>query len=188
MQVKLLHCNGLDYVDSAIGMCYDKGCYIDSDKRDKRITKVALKHKHSSTIEFCNFIFEIEASTKVLLEMTRHRMANYAAKSTRYTLNKGDISFESTGNELVDRTIHSYLKQVEGFVKAGVSNEITSLMLPQAYTYKWQVQFNARSLMNFLELRRAKSAHFQIREVAEAMYQLVPDDLKYLFNGVQDDD
>ena len=55
-------------------------------------------------------------------------------------------------------------------------------MLPQAYQYKWTVMFNARSLKNFLELRRAKSAHFHIREVAEEMYNVLPDHVKYLFN------
>ena len=181
MKVELIHTNGLEFSDSAIGLCYDKGCYTDAEARDRRIKKVALKHKHSSTIEFTNFIFDVTASTKVLLEMTRHRLANYACKSSRYTLNKGEIVFEKTGNLDVDNALYGWKKTVENYVNAGTSNEITSLMLPQAYQYRWQVQFNARSLQNFLELRRAKSAHFQIREVAEAMYEAVPNDMKYLF-------
>jgi len=182
MRVKLLHTNGLEFADNAIGMCYNKGCYSDPEKRDKRITKVALKHKHSSTIEFINFIFEIEASTKVLLEMTRHRIANYACKSSRYTLNKGEIVFEPTGDEDIDKALDSWKQTIEHFVNSGKSNELTSLMLPQTYQYKWQVQFNARSLLNFLTLRRNKSAHFMIREVAEAMYKSIPEEMKYLFN------
>ena len=181
MKVELLHTNGLEFSDNAIGLCYDKGCYSDTEKRDNRIKKVALKHKHSSTIEFTNFIFQIEASTKVLLEMTRHRIANYACKSSRYTLNKGEIVFESTGDDTVDFLLEGWKKIIENQIGLGKSNEITSLMLPQAYQYKWQVQFNARSLMNFLELRRAKSAHFHIREVAEEMFKCVPDEMKYLF-------
>jgi thymidylate synthase (FAD) len=182
MTVKLINIPTLEYTDLAIGECYDKGCYVDKDKRDKRIKKVALKHKHSSVLEFTSFVFQIEASTKVLLEMTRHRIASYACKSSRYTLNKGEIVFESTGNAYVDRILYTYKKQVEKLVEQGYSNEITSLMLPQAYQYRWVVEFNARSLMNFLELRRAKSAHFHIREVAEEMYNQVPDELKYLFD------
>jgi len=181
MVVRLLHTNGLVYSDSAIGLCYDKGCYTDTTKRDKRIKKVALKHKHSSTIEFTNFIFEIHASTKVLLEMTRHRLANYACKSSRYTLNKGEIVFESTGDTEVDFLLSKFKETIETMVARGKSNEITSLMLPQAYQYKWQVQFNARSLKNFLDLRRASSAHFQIREVAEEMYNQIPAEMQYLF-------
>ena len=183
MIVELLNEPSLLYTDNAIGMCYDKGTYCDPEKRDNRIKKVALKHKHSSVLEFTNFVFQIKANTKVLLEMTRHRHANYACKSTRYTLNKGEIEFDSTGNKEADAALDVLKYTINRMSKEGVSNEITSLMLPQAYMYRWTVQFNARSLMNFLELRRAKSAHFKIREVAEAMYDLVPKEMQYLFDG-----
>lgn len=182
MKVILLHTNGLEFSDGAIGLCYDKGCYTDTEKRDNRIKKIALGYKHSSTIEFTNFIFEIKASTKVLLEMTRHRIANFACKSSRYTLNKGEVIFEKTGNDAIDKALDTWNFVIKGFISSGVSNEITSLMLPQAYQYRWRVQFNARSLINFFELRRASSAHFMIREVAEAMYKEVPQDMKYLFD------
>jgi len=181
MTVQLLHTNGLEFTDLAIGECYDKGCYLDTEKRDNRIKKVALKHKHSSVLEFTNFIFQIEASTKVLLEMTRHRMANYACKSSRYTLNKGEIVFESTTDPIIDNLLEMWKEEIENQVAQGKSNELTSLMLPQAYQYRWTVQFNARSLKNFLDLRLASSAHFHIREVSEEMYNCIPDDMKYLF-------
>ena len=182
MKVELIGIQGIEFIDHAIGLCYDKGDYLDCDKRDKRIKKVALKHKHSSVLEFATFTFDITASTKVLLEMTRHRMASYACKSSRYTLNKGEIVFEPTGDEWVDGLLEQWRQIIIGQVNVGKSNELTSLMLPQAYQYKWTVMFNARSLKNFLELRRAKSAHFHIREVAEEMYNVLPDHVKYLFN------
>ncbi len=182
MQVKLINTPVLDYVDWAIGECYDKGCYLDTEKRDKRIERVALKNQHSSVLEFVEYVFEIEASTKVLLEMTRHRMASYACKSSRYTLNKGEIIMEPTGHELIDRELYTWGKKIERYVNDGVSNEITSLMLPQAYQYRWVAKFNGRSLLNFLELRRAKSAHYHIREVAQAMYDCIPNPHKYIFN------
>jgi thymidylate synthase (FAD) len=187
MKVRLVNVPVLDYVDMAIGECYNKGCYTEPEKRDKRIENVALKSKHSSVLEFCNFVFEIEASTKVLLEMTRHRIANYACKSSRYTLNKGEIVFESTGDKAVDALLLSWKQVIVDMVANGTSNEVTSLMLPQAYQYRWLVQFNARSLINFLELRRNKSAHFHIKEVAEEMYNVIPDRIKYLFKGKEND-
>lgn len=181
MEIKLLNNPTLEFADNGIGLCYAKGPYTDEAKRDKRIRKVALKHKHASTIEFINFIFDIEASTKVLLEMTRHRHASYACKSSRYTLNKTDLVFEPTGDVQIDFMLEGWRQTILTMIADKKSNELTSLMLPQAYQYKWQVQFNARSLMNFLELRRASSAHFHIREVAEAMFEAVPDEMKYLF-------
>lgn len=181
MKVKLLHTNGLEFIDSALGECYDKGCYTDVYARDKRIKNIALKKKHESVLEFGNFIFQIEANTKVLLEMTRHRVANYACKSSRYTLNKGEIVFEPTGDETIDFLLDGWKKKIENQVELGKSNELTSLMLPQAYQYRWQVQFNARALRQFFKLRLDKSAHFSIREVAEEMFKQIPDDYKYLF-------
>lgn len=181
MKVTLLYSTGLDFVDHAIGLCYDKGCYTEPEKRDNRIKKVALKAKHSSVLEFATFIFNIEASTKVLLEMTRHRKASYGCKSSRYTLNKGEVIFESTGDEMVDSLLEMWRRQIETVIETGRSNDVVSLMLPQTYQYRWDAQFNARSLKNFLDLRRDRAAHFHIRDVADAMFEALPDDVKYLF-------
>lgn len=182
MKVTLLHTNGLSFVDSALGQCYDKGCYTNTEKRDNRIKKVALKLQHESVLEFSNFIFEIEASTKVLLEMTRHRIGtSYAVKSSRYTLNKGSVVFESTGDDEVDAYLHEWNANTQKMIQKGKSNDVVSLMLPQCYQYRWQVQFNARSLKHFLKLRRAKSAHYHIRAVADAMFEAVPEYMRYLF-------
>ena len=188
MQVRLLNTPTLEFTDEAIGSCYDKGPYVDKDKRDKRIKKVALQYKHSSVLEFTEFVFEITASTKVLLEMTRHRMASYACKSSRYTLNKGEVVFESTGDFHVDKLLESWKNVIETEIKKGTSNEITSLMLPQAYQYRWLVKFNARSLQNFLDLRLARGAHHHIREVAEEMLKCIPESMQYLFVKEEEDE
>jgi len=182
MQVELVNEPSLEFTDMAIGECYDKGCYVNGAERDKRINNIALTKKHSSVLEFTDFVFEITASTKVLLEMTRHRMASYACKSSRYTLNKGEVVFESTGDDEVDGFLDYWKVVIESQIAKGKSNEIVSLMLPQAYQYRWLVKFNARSLKNFLALRSKRSAHFHIREVAVLMYAKVPDELKYLFD------
>jgi thymidylate synthase (FAD) len=140
-------------------------------------------YHNAESVDVSYYIFNIKASTKVLLEMTRHRdNASYACKSSRYTLNKGEVIFESTGDTLVDELLNQWKLTIEDVISQKKSNDIVSLMLPQAYQYRWQVQFNARSLMNFLELRRHKSAHFHIREVAEEMFKCIPEDMRYLFD------
>lgn len=181
MKVILLNKPTLEFVDNAIGQCYDKGCYVDEAKKHNRINRVANVNKHSSVLEFEDVIFEITASTKVLLEMTRHRIANYACKSSRYTLNKGEVVFESTGDDEVDSILKTHKMYIEHMIKKGKKNDVVSLMLPQAYQYRWLVKFNYRSLQNFLKLRLDSHAHFHIREVAEAMLDQIPEDHKYLF-------
>lgn len=181
MTVKLLHTNGLEFVDSALGQCYAKGCYTELEARDKRIKNIALKKQHGSVLEFANFIFEIQASTKVLLELSRHRLQSISCQSSRFTLNKVALQFENTGDKEIDLLLTEWKNKIKDQIARGKSNELTSLMLPQAFMYVWQSQFNARSLKNFLHLRTAKSAHFQIRDLAQAMYLCIPDEMKYLF-------
>lgn len=191
MKVTLVNRPTDEFVDMALGECWDKGCYA-GEKRKKRIERNALKLKHGSVLEFMEFVFQIEASTKVLLEMTRHRHANYAVKSSRYTLNKGEIIVEPSDNPAIDAELHRLKNVIEMFVEDGISNDKVSLLLPQAYQYRWIAQFNARSLKNFLKLRTNKAAHFHIREVAQEMFTVVPQEYRYLFEediyGTAEDD
>jgi len=184
LKVKLINEPTLDYVDWAIGECYAKGCYTDEDKKKLRINKVANVNKHSSVLEFVDYIFEIEASTKVLLEMTRHRMASYACQSSRYTLNKVDFDFEFSGDPEVDELLEEWKWKIEEMIKKRKPNDIVSLMLPQAYRYKWVTKFNGRSLQNFLNLRTDKHAHYHIKEVADKIFDEIPDNQKFIFRGV----
>ena len=182
MEVVLVNTPTLEFIDMAIGECYDKGCYTDEAKQIARINRVANVSKHSSVLEFGEVIYEVTASTKVLLEMTRHRLASYACKSSRYTLNKGEVVFESTGDSDVDRLLLDWKYTVESMIAEGKTNDVVSLMLPQAYQYRWLVSFNLRSLQNFLVLRLNKHAHFQIRKVAEEMYNTLPTHIKEIVN------
>ena len=180
MKVTLLNKPELAFVDTSIGMCYAKGEYS-GERMHNRIQRVANVNKHSSVLEFTDAIFDITASSKVLLEMTRHRQASYACKSSRYTLNKTDLIFEPTGDEEVDTILVVLRDSILEQISKGKKNDVISLMLPQAYQYRWTAKFNYRSLQNFFKLRLDSHAHFQIRAVAQAMLDCIPDDHKYLF-------
>jgi len=181
MQVKLINNPTLDFTDWAIGECYDKGCHTDPIKKVNRIHRVANVNKHSSVLEFTDYVFEITADTKVLLEMTRHRQANFACKSSRYTLDKGEVTFEKVGDPEIDIHLAKWKTVVEDMIALGKKNDKVAMMLPQAYQYRWVVKFNARSLQNFFKLRLDKHAHYKIQEVAKEMYQQIPEEHKFLF-------
>ncbi len=184
MKVKLINTPSLVEADWAAGECYDKGCYTDPKSREKRLNNLINVYKHSSIAEFIEYTFEIEADTKVLLEMTRHRLASYACKSSRYTLDKGEIVFEKTGDPEVDLQLSKWKTVIEDMVALGKKNDVVAMMLPQAYQYRWVVKFNARSLQNFFDLRLDKHAHYKIREVASEMYSVIPKDHKFLFSDI----
>ena len=68
MKVELIGKQGIEFIDHAIGLCYNKGDYYDCEKRDNRIKKVALKHKHSSVLEFATFTLTLQPVQKYYLK------------------------------------------------------------------------------------------------------------------------
>ena len=86
MEVKLINKPTLEFVDSGIGMCWDKGSYgVDTTKGIARMDRVCNKMKHSSMLRFVDYIFHVELSTSALIEWTRHQVGvDYAVTSTRY--------------------------------------------------------------------------------------------------------
>jgi len=180
MKVTLLQADNLDLVDHALGECYNQGPKDNDVDKFKRIQKVCNVYKHDSLMEFGSGTWEIEASAKTLLQMTRHRHASYSAKSTRYTLNKSDLVFEKTGDPEIDLQLSKYKEVILAMIDLGKSNDDVSMMLPMAYQYRWQVQMNYRSLKNFMDLRLDKHAQKEIREVATQMFNTLPKHVKSL--------
>lgn len=188
MHVKLLHSTPLTSCSHAIRQCWashDKSdSHDDSIGENDRllIDRVGNKDKHGSVLEFLTYIFEIsDISTSCLLELTRHRHASYAVRSSRYTLKKSEMKFSPSRNQWVNRLIQFNLFIIRFLIRFKISNDDLKLALPQAYCYTLDWQINARSLQNFLDLRLSRSAHYHIRELAQAVYNALPDDHKYLF-------
>jgi len=191
MLCKLLNFTPLTLASNAIRQSHDNQNLSDSmgdligDKDRALIDRVGNKMKHSSTLEFLNYVWEVEMSTKTLLAFTRHRVGiSMTIRSTRYTTqkNKGKHQVQYT-----DKT-KDYLKRIMDIVNEaiedGLNNDEISLLLPQGYIYKGQIQFNARSLQHFLKLRTKSDAHFQIRELAFNLFDSLPDSHKYLFEDI----
>ena len=188
MKVKLINNPTLDFVDSAVGACWGKGGYgADTDKGKERIERVCNKFRHASMLRFASYIFQVELSTSALLEWTRHQHADYAVKSTRYCTkqNPDAIAVELSRNVLVNTMLTRHIEEIIELIKANpsIANDDLKLLLPQGFIYEMQVQFNAQSLQHFLALRTDKTAHYHISELAYALYNELPEDHKYLFEG-----
>jgi thymidylate synthase (FAD) len=89
----------------------------------------------------------------------------------------GDYKFEEqTDPELRDWTIQvmdeSYnvaWTAYRAMLDAGIAKEVARMVLPVGIYSTWYVTINARSLMNFLSLRTAPNAQWEIRQIADAM-------------------
>jgi len=188
MTVTLLNYTPLNIADFAISKCWDKSCDMDNPNTEK-ISRVANKFKHASTIEHLTYNFDIDGISRACLqELARHRMANLSVKSTRYTLKElrdwgGSLDhfLVSTGNEHVDLASAASLGMLQTNLKKGISNDVAKYSLPESYKTSLVWTINARSLQNFLYLRTNKSALWEIRELAHKVFKALPEDHRFLF-------
>ena len=122
-------------------------------------------------------------------------MASLSVKSTRYTLkelkNEEPFSVEDkeraskylvmTDVNMVDEMSIKALENIRLVLKDGISNDKAKYCLPESYKTELTWSINARSLQNFISLRSDKAALWEIRELANALFQTLPEDHKYLF-------
>ncbi|HEX2295409.1 MAG TPA: FAD-dependent thymidylate synthase [Actinomycetota bacterium] len=91
----------------------------------------------------------------------------------------GSYSFEAVAEPLADETIDTFKRiykdlfaEYEGLVEKGVAKELARAILPFGIYTQFYWTLNARSLMNFLSLRNASAAQYEIRVYAQAIEAL----------------
>ena len=198
MDVKLLNYTPLWICSNAIRTCWqsfdkgDNGGEIDL----ALIDRVGNKLKHASTLEHLFYNFYIKGISRACLqELARHRIASLSVKSTRYTLKelKNESEFKPndfenasryivlTSNEFVDNASINALENLRQILNQNTSLDIAKYCLPESYKTELSWSINARSLQNFLNLRSSKSALWEIRNLANLIYQNLPQEHKFIY-------
>ena len=192
MEVKLLQYTPLEIADIAICKCYGNEPHSDSEKVKARINRVANVSKHASTIEHLSYSFDIDGVSRACLqELARHRVASYTVKSSRYTLQElktakdEDIqNFCINISDDINSINGLQLMTIRKLLLLGMTNDVAKYMLPEAYKTSLVMTINARALQNFLTLRSSKHALKEIQELARNMFEVLPQDHKFLFEGI----
>lgn len=198
MEVTLLNHTPLWVCSNAIRTCWqsfdkgDNGGEIDI----ALIERVGNKLKHASTLEHLYYNFYIKGVSRALLqELARHRIASLSVKSTRYTLKELKCESEFrlndwqnasrylvlSGNADVDNASIKALNNLREILAANTSLDIAKYCLPESYKTELSWSINARSLQNFITLRSSKSALWEIRNLANAIYNAIPNEHKFIF-------
>jgi thymidylate synthase (FAD) len=168
------------------------------DDKDKKLLFYLLRNKHSSPFEMVEFKFRVRAPLLTWWQWIRHRTFHFQsvnAQSGRYTpfeendfyvpevwrkqsksnkqASEGEI--EANANAALTEKLSDFYDKgyalYEEALAAGVSKEMARLFLPGfAVYYTWIVKVDAKNLMDFLVLRMASDAQFEIRVYAQAMY------------------
>lgn len=159
---------------------------------EPRLINYLMRERHASPFEHAVFTFYVRAPIFVTREILRHRTASFNEESGRYREldgtyyypnerplrqvgKTGDYKFEA-GEDLRDITLDGFdlaygtaQTVYEELLIAGVAKEVARMVLPVGIYSSMYITMNARGLMNFLSLRTAPNAQYEIREVASQM-------------------
>lgn len=169
------------------------------DKVDSFINML-MEIGHESPVEHVTFTFGIEGISRACShQLVRHRIASYSQKSQRYV---NETQFEyvtppsiKKRHELRDmfdekmRDIQKAYTEMKILLKNALieedgmdpkvaekaANEDTRFLLPNACCASIIVTMNIRSLFNFFKHRCCNRAQWEIRAVANEMWQLCMD-------------
>lgn len=166
------------------------------DIADKKLLFYLLKHRHSTPFEMVEFKFRVRAPLITFWHWARHRTFSFNSQSGRYTpFQENDFYIpdvwrkQSTDNKQASEgtigIIGSYglsrdledqyrlaYANYENALNLGVSREMARLFLPGfSVYYTWVIKVDAHNLMNFLKLRMADNAQYEIRVYANAIYE-----------------
>jgi len=176
----------------------------DLDKRDKKLIKYLIKHKHTSTLEHNVVTFRFKVPLFIRSQHHRHRTWSYNEISRRYT----DFNLEfyepkqfrkqSESNrqasvdewfdpeyEMADHPLcaSDLLKQhhdaslyvYNKLLELGVCREQARGALPQNLYTEYYGTCNLNNLFKFIGLRMHEGAQWEIQQVAKACLEIVED-------------
>ena len=114
----------------------------------------------------------------------RHRIASYSQQSQKYTEpDKYIIPPEIGSDNAIAKTFIAASEAYHILIDEGIAMEDARFVLPQASVTNLVMTINARSLMNFFDLRLSEHAQWEIRELAQLMLQEVKKIAPTIFQG-----
>lgn len=176
------------------------------EERDKGLIKYLLEHQHHTPFEHCYFQFHICCPIYVARQWMRHRWGSYNEISARYTQVKDEFyipaqfrgqdvknrqgsvaaDFDNEAlRKLYEESVEASFAAYNKLIEAGVAREMARGVLPvcQYTQFYWSV--NARSLLNFLQLRTDGHAQYEIRVYADAIAQIFKEKLPWSWEAFE---
>ena len=140
-----------------------------------------MKLGHTSVVEHTSFTFTIsDVSRSLTHQLVRHRIASYAQQSQRYVnltepnyVIPPKIAKSNKMKKAYEQTMKTIWMQYNNLLNLGIPPEDARYVLPNATCTNIIVTMNARSLLNFFELRCCLHAQWEIRALANKMLQEV---------------
>jgi len=193
--VKLLDVMGDDEeVENSARISYGEGTRKVNQTRN--LIRYLMRHKHTSPFEMCEVKFHLKLPIFVMRQLVRHRTANlneysgrYSVMSNEYYLPEADYLQKqsstnnqgrgevhpSTGllhyefNRIYDNAHIAY----ENLLEEDIARELARTVLPVANYTECIWKIDLHNFFHFVKLRSDSHAQREIRDYADAMYELV---------------
>jgi thymidylate synthase (FAD) len=159
---------------------------------DTGLLNYLLKNRHGTPFEHNAFRFHIKAPIFIFREWQRHRIGSFNEMSARYMELPGEwyvpkpenvrvrvgkpghYTYEQAAPEVAAKFVTALAEMCEisyteylGALREGIAPEQARLFLHVNHYSEMYWTVNARSLMNFLSLRNAETAQWEIQQYAE---------------------
>ncbi len=190
--VKLVDFMGGDNaVVQAARVSFGKG--VTNDERDKKLLFFLMANHHETPFEHSVFKFHIKCPIFVARQWFRHRISSYNEISGRYAEMKEEFcvpdvlrsqkarnyKYTEVESELnaellakIEKHFQDSYELYHELLEKGVAKEHARIVLPLSLYTQFYWTINARSLMNFLNLRMDDHAQYEIREFANAINEM----------------
>lgn len=146
---------------------------------DKEVMDIMVDNDYSSILEHIYFTFRVSDISRALwMEILEHRIASHTAKSQRY-VNYRDVEYydpkfsKKESKELYDKVIGNCYEAYSRLLELGEPMEKARYILPNASYISAYWTINARSLINFINLRVCVRALPEMREFAMEVLRIV---------------
>ncbi|MDD2805999.1 MAG: FAD-dependent thymidylate synthase [Elusimicrobiales bacterium] len=181
------------------------GSVSKGEAADRKLLEYLLEHGHFSPFEHSVFQFHIKCPIFVARQWMRHRIASYNEISARYTEVHDEFYFPAefraqdrsnrqgslpSANldqkkmlELYDKAVKASYDAYQELLNAGAAREMARMVLPVAQYTQFHWTINARSLLNFINLRADSHAQWEIRRYAEAIQGMFRDRMPWTWEA-----
>ena len=170
-------------------------CYASEPKTEganSKLVKNLRNWGHLSTFEHAYATFLIEGVSRACThQLVRHRLASYSQQSQRYVNEEGfdyvvphTVEKDAEAKKKYDDAVESARKAYKDLIDSGVPKEDARFLLPNAASTKIVVSMNFRELRHFIQIRSAKGAQWEIRELANEILMILKEKAPNAFDDL----
>ena len=157
----------------------------DLGKRDKKLIKYLIKHRHTSTLEHNVVTFRFKVPLFIRSQHHRHRTWSFNEISRRYTSynlefyepkqfrKQSESNRQASVDELIDPLLPPTITLFNELIEAGVCREQARGVLPQNLYTEYYGTCNLNNLFKFIDLRTHSGAQWEIQQVANAVLDII---------------